>query len=78
MITFFGGMIAIGFSFAVQHLVNGAEMAGMTGSDPLTMQITTSVMIIAFTVTLLVGILAGLLPAQRAANLRPIDALRFE
>jgi putative ABC transport system permease protein len=32
----------------------------------------------AFTVTLAVGILAGILPANRAANLKPIDALRFE
>jgi ABC-type antimicrobial peptide transport system permease subunit len=35
-------------------------------------------MMTAFTVTLLVGVLAGILPARRAANLKPIDALRFE
>ncbi len=78
VITFFGGLFAIGFSFLVQYLVNRAEIQGMTGSASLTMQITTSVMITAFTVTLLVGILAGILPAKRAANLKPIDALRFE
>lgn len=76
--TFFGGIFALGFSFGVQYLVNRAGIGGMTGGEPLTMAITTSVMITAFTVTLLVGILAGILPAKRAANLRPIDALRFE
>ena len=78
VVTFFGGLLAVGLSFGVQYLVNRAGIAGMTGGEPLKMQITTSVMITAFTVTLLVGILAGILPAKRAANLKPIDALRFE
>jgi len=78
VITSFGGALAIGFSFGVQYLVNRAEIAGMTGTDPLAMYVTTSVMITAITVTFLVGILAGILPAKRAANLKPIDALRFE
>ena len=78
VVTFFGGLIALGFSYGVQYFVNRAEIAGMTGAATLTMQITSSVLITAFTVTFLVGILAGILPAKRAANLRPIDALRFE
>jgi ABC-type antimicrobial peptide transport system permease subunit len=60
----------------VQYLINylGTTMQ----IEQLAMIITTNVMALAFTVTLVVGILAGILPAKRAANLKPIDALRFE
>jgi putative ABC transport system permease protein len=72
VVTFFGGLIAIGFSFLVAHFVNGLQV------EQLRMEITMSVVITAFTLTLTVGILSGILPAKRASDLKPIDALRFE
>jgi ABC-type antimicrobial peptide transport system permease subunit len=36
------------------------------------------VVIVAVVLTFSIGILSGILPAKRAANLRPIEALRFE
>jgi putative ABC transport system permease protein len=71
-VTFFGGIIAVGFSFLVTHFVNNLKI------ENVQMSINTTVIITAFTLTLLIGILSGILPARRAANLKPIDALRFE
>jgi putative ABC transport system permease protein len=34
--------------------------------------------VIASVVSIIVGILAGIIPAIRAANLNPVDALRYE
>ena len=56
----------------MEYLINYLNIEG------LTMSVTASVVVTAFTLTLLIGILSGILPAKRAADLKPIDALRFE
>jgi putative ABC transport system permease protein len=56
----------------IARLVNGL------GIENVSMYINSTVVITAFTLTLIIGILSGILPARRAANLKPIDALRFE
>jgi len=40
--------------------------------------VTPNSIILAFIVTLAVGVLSGLYPAYRASRLSPIDALRYE
>jgi putative ABC transport system permease protein len=72
VVTFVGGLIAIGFSFLIAHFVNSLQI------ENVNMFINSTVVVTAFTLTLVVGILSGILPARRAANLKPIDALRFE
>ncbi|MEI8103473.1 MAG: ABC transporter permease [Candidatus Moraniibacteriota bacterium] len=70
-LTFFGGLLGVllgwGASLTVTHFVS-----------TLTTQITMSSVLLAFGVSAGVGIVFGFYPARRAANLSPIDALRYE
>jgi len=70
VLSFIGGLLGIGLGWLISLLAN------------LTGQVTTIVdlgtVAIAFFVTALVGIFAGLYPAWRASRLRPIEALRYE
>ena len=50
----------------------------MLNIEDLTLVITSDVVFVALILTVIIGILSGILPAKRAANLKPIDALRFE
>ncbi|MDR0608296.1 MAG: FtsX-like permease family protein [Candidatus Peribacteria bacterium] len=72
LVTIFGGIVAIGLSFLIAHFVNKLQI------EQVNMYINSTVVVTAFTLTLMVGVLSGILPAKRAANLKPIDALRFE
>ncbi|MFH0930185.1 MAG: ABC transporter permease [Candidatus Moraniibacteriota bacterium] len=70
VLTFLGGAIGIllGWvaSFAVNRFVS------------LNAQISFSAVLLAFGVSAVVGIVFGFYPARRAANLNPIEALRYE
>ncbi|HWQ60464.1 MAG TPA: ABC transporter permease [Candidatus Fimivivens sp.] len=70
MLTFFGGVTGIvlgwGTSLLVSHFAS------------LTTQVSTSSILLAFGVSAAVGIVFGFYPARRAANLSPMEALRYE
>lgn len=71
MVTGMGGVIGIGLGVGIIKLVVGGIM-----KYPEVYSLTW--MIISFGVSLLVGVIFGLFPAYKAANLNPIEALRFE
>ncbi len=70
MLTFLGGALGIILGWVASVLVS--NFAG------LTTQVSTSSILLAFGVSAAVGILFGFYPARRAANLSPMEALRYE
>ncbi|HLM83910.1 MAG TPA: ABC transporter permease [Candidatus Bathyarchaeia archaeon] len=71
MLTFLGGLIGIALGWL-------ASLAVTRFVPTLTTQISVSSIFLAFGVSAAVGIIFGFYPARRAANLNPIEALRYE
>lgn len=72
VIAILGGLTGLMTSIGLVHLL---ESFSPTENAPI---ITTSAMTVAFGFSVLVGILAGIFPAIKAARLNPIQALRYE
>jgi putative ABC transport system permease protein len=70
MLTFTGGVIGVILGWGVSFT--------LTTLGIITSTVTISSVLLAFGVSALIGIVFGYYPARRAANLNPIDALRFE
>jgi putative ABC transport system permease protein len=72
VIAILGGLAGLLASFA---LVNLLSSISPTENSPI---ITVGTLMLAFSFSVLVGILAGIIPAIKAARLNPIQALRYE
>jgi putative ABC transport system permease protein len=70
LISIVGGLIGIGFGFTLSRLI--ATAAGWSTV------VTTSSIVIAFGVSVFIGLLFGIYPAMQAARLDPIEAIRYE
>ena len=70
MLTFIGGIIGVMLGISISYII--------TSLGILTTSVSLSSILLAFGVSALIGIVFGYYPARRAANLSPIDALRFE
>jgi putative ABC transport system permease protein len=70
LISFVGGVIGIGFGFGISRLI--AWLAGWATI------VTAGSILLAFLVSVSVGLIFGIYPAVKAARLDPVEALRYE
>ncbi|NTW26965.1 MAG: FtsX-like permease family protein [Candidatus Moranbacteria bacterium] len=70
-LTFFGGFLGVVLGWGASLLVSKLVPS-------LTTQVSMSSVLLAFGVSTAVGIVFGFYPARRAANLSPMEALRYE
>ncbi len=70
LISFVGGVMGIAFGFGISYLI--AWLAGWRTI------VTPASVIVAFVVSVSVGLIFGIYPATKAARLDPVEAIRYE
>jgi putative ABC transport system permease protein len=82
VITAVGGVIGILLSYAISYSVGRltlySAMAQYAEAGDIRLIVAPKIILISTSILGFVGILSGLFPAMRAANLDPIEALRYE
>ena len=75
LLSMFGGMIGIGFGYVIAYVVGRIAAASDT---PFTPAVALDAILLATLFSTAVGLFFGIYPANRAANLEPVEALRYE
>ena len=75
LLSLFGGVVGIGLGWLIAFVVGRIAAASNT---PLTPVVGINAVLLATLFSTAVGLFFGLYPANRAANLEPVEALRYE
>ncbi len=70
LLSLIGGLIGVGVGWAIAK--------GLSAAFPLPTRVTLGLVVAGLTISLVTGLVAGVFPARKAANLPPIEALRYE
>ena len=82
VITAIGGVIGVILSYIVSvsvgRLTLYSAMAKHADAGDIRLVVAPMILLVATTILAIVGVISGMVPAMRAANLDPIEALRYE
>ncbi len=77
VVSVVGGAIGIFIGAGGSRLLNGIRFGGPT-AQPIQTVVSPDAIVLAFTVSALIGLFFGVYPAVKASRLNPIEALRYE